>query len=503
MDKAKEILRLHNNVGLSQRDIAKSVGCSLGTVSSVLLKAREAGIEYPNQLTSKELGTLLYPSVEKKQGVAKPEPDLEYIHHEMGLKGVTLQLLWEEYKIEHPDGLMYTQFCERYRNFRKQNDVYMRRHYKAGERVMIDWAGLTMHYYQDSEEKTAYIFVADLPATSYLYVEPFRDMAMSSWIEGHVKAFEYFGGVTRILVPDNTKTAVTKPDKKDPLLNKTYHEMAAFYGTAIVPARPIKPRDKAPVETGVKIAEQRIIAKLRNQTFLSFEELHTAVLKELEIVNSTPFKKLPSNRLSTFLEIEKPALLPLPDSRFEYAEWKIHKVAFDYHVEYDGHFYSVSYVYAGKEVEVRGTIRTIEIFFEHERIATHPRSYDKRNRYVTNPEHMPENHRAVVDWSPERFVSWASKIGPETEAYIRFVMSKRDHPEQAYKTCAGILRIGEQLPSEKMELICKDALKRNAYTYKYFSMIYKQFSEELKSEKKPIDHSNVRGSEYYRGKNNA
>lgn len=505
MEKAKEILRLHQVMGLSQREIAESIGCSLGTVSNVLQKAREAGIEFPNQLSSKELGSLLYPPTKATDGAKTPEPDLAYIHKEMQRKGVTLYLLWEEYKTEHPDGLMYTQFCERYRSFRKQNDVYMRRIYKAGERVMVDWAGLTMSYSDlNGNSHEVYIFVADLPASSYLYVEPFRDVKMGSWIDGHVHAFEYYGGVTPIIVPDNCKTAVTTPGLYDPKLNKTYHEMASFYGSAIIPARSRKPQDKAPVETGVQIAERRIIAKLRNQQYLSFEELREAVFSELEVVNTAPFQKLPSNRRDTFLEMEKKTLQSLPSGRFEYAEWSTMKVAFDYHVQYKEHYYSVPYTYAGKQIEIRSTASSIEIFFEHERIAVHPRSYDKTLRYITNPDHMPEKHRAVADWSKERFESWAEKIGPETASFIRYVMEQRDHPEQAFRTCAGILRLGDTLLPAKMEEVCHEAEKRHVYSFKYFSILMKQLTDkDPQTESKVERKQNVRGRSYYGGGNNA
>ena len=502
MAQIKEILRLHYEVGLSQRDIAKSVQCSLGTVSNVQQRAREAGIEYPTELSAKELGSKIYPPVEKKPGEHKPEPDMEYIHREMSRKGITLQLLWEEYKAGNPDGIMYTQFCERYRVYRKQNKIYMRREHKAGEHGEVDWAGLAASYYVDGEERKAYYFVLTLSASSYIYAEPFRDMTMSSWIEAHCRAFEYFGGTPKILIPDNTKTAVIKPfskTEKEPVLNQTYKDLASFYGAAIIPARPLKPQDKALAEKGVQIVENRIISKLRNRTFLSFEDLHTASMDELGIVNTSNFKSRPTNRRALFLEIEKNELLPLPKSRFEYADWKTCKVAFDYHIKYDEHFYSVPYIYVGKQVDVSGTTRMVEIFYEHERVASHKRSYEKHQRYVTLTEHMPENHRVVSEWSYDRFISWASSFGEQTEAYIRFIMSKREHPEQAYKTCAGILNIGKKIPKESMEQICKMALDTNLYSFKYFDAIFKKYVGVDHPSAKPIDNPNVRGAEYYGG----
>jgi len=499
MEKAREILRQHLELGLSQREIAQSVKVSLGTVSNVITKARDTGIEYPLKLSNKELGSIVYPPTQKEGKRKYVEPNMEYIHKEMQKKGLTLTLLWEEYKTENPDGLMLTQFCERYRTFRKQNDVYMRKNYKAGERVMVDWAGLTMSYSDESgEECTAYMFVAVLPASTYMYVEAFRDMQEMSWIDAHIHTFEYFGGTPSIATPDNTKTGITKPEYYDPETNQTYGEMAKHYGVAIVPTRVYKPRDKAPVEKGVQIAERRIIAKLRHRQFHSFIELHEAVREQLDIVNQEPFKQLTGNRLTLFEEIEKPELRPLPSTRYEFAEWKRVKASMDYHVQYDYHFYSIPYLFASKEMSVRATSNIIEVFCDHERIASHIRNYSTINRYTTLPEHMPSNHRAIADWTPERFVSWAKKFGPNTQGYISYLMRRREHPEQAYKTCAGILRMGETLATESMEAICSAAIEKNIYSYKYFSILFKQMASDKKPAD-PIQHKNLRGSGYYGG----
>jgi transposase len=501
MEKAREILRQHFELGLTQREISKSVGTSLGTVSGILSKARAAGIEYPLKLSSKELGIILYPPTERQNKQKIVEPDLEYIHREMQKKGITLTLLWEEYKTENPDGLMYTQFCDRYRAFRKSNDVYMRKIYKAGERVLVDWAGLTMSYTDKTGEVCpAYIFVAVLPASSYLYVEAFRNMKESSWIEAHVNAFEYFGGVPLIVVPDNPKTAITKANYHDPVANRTYAEMAKHYGTAIIPTRTRAPRDKAPVEKGVQVAERRIIAKLRNRQFFDFASLWIAVRDELKIVNQEPFKKLPGDRLSVFTETEKPLLRALPPTRYEFAEWKSVKSGMDYHIEFDKHYYSVPYNFAGKQLDVRATLNVIEVFYEQERVVSHIRNYRKDQRYMTLPEHMPSNHRAMSEWSVERFESWAGKFGPDTRDYICFLMQHRDHPEQAFKTCAGILRLGKTAPNSYMEIICRTAKEKNVFSYKYFNMLFKQMtSEQEPLESKPVQHENLRGSSYYGG----
>ncbi len=500
MDQMKEIIRLRYSTELSQRQIAEAVGCSLGTVSNVLKRAEDAGIKSATQLCSKELGTLLYPPVKKSDSSETAEPDLEYIDQQMKRKGVTLMLLWEEYKNKHPDGLMYTQFCTRYRQFRKQNGVYLRKIYKAGEQLMVDWAGLTMNYWEAGEEKKAFIFVANLPASSYMYAEPFRNQGMESWISAHVHAFEYFGGTPEILVPDNAKTAVITPDLYDPKLNKTYRELASHYNMVIIPARASRPRDKAPVENGVEIVERRIIAKLRDTLFLSFEELRSAVFQELKAVNTAKFQKSFSSRIESFQQLEKPLLSPLPADRYEFAEWKIVKVGFDYHVFWRDHNYSVPYTFAGKMVEIRSTAKTIEVFLDLERIAIHPRSYDKTQRYITNPDHMPENHRAVTDWSPERFLSWAAKTGPKTTEFIKFIIDHRDHPAQAYKTCAGILRMAEKITPGEMELICSEAKRKDIYSFKYFQAFFKHYQTSGQLEEMPpAANPNIRGSSYYGG----
>jgi len=499
VEKTKEILRLHDELGLSQREIAAATGCSLGTVSSTLSKAKAADITYPVEMTAKQLGSALYPPKDGTGEEKHSEPDLENIHREMQRKGVTLTLLWEEYKTAHPDGLMYTQFCQRYRDFRKQNDVYMRKQYKAGERLETDWAGLTLPY---GEGQKAYFFVAALPASACLYVEPFRDMESYSWITAHVNAFTYFGGVPRILVPDNCKTAVQKADYYDPNINRTYGEMARHYGVAVIPARPRKPRDKPHAENGVQIAERRIIAKLRNRQFLTFEEIREATLEELDRLNRQPFQKLPGSRLSVFLETEKLALRPLPASRFEYAEWKTVKAGMDYHVEFDGRYYSVPYQYAGRQLDLRATANSIEVFCEHERIASHIRSYTRQMRYTTDEAHMPENHRAVADWTPERFLTWARKFGTATEDYIGWLMEQREVPEQAFKTCAGILRLGKDLPAGRMETVCTQAKTQNIFSYKYFKMLLQSLQNQP-TPAKPIEHINLRGSGYYGGETHA
>jgi len=495
MEKAKEILRLSLQMGLSQREVASGTGCSLGMVNTVLSRVKEAAVIDPFRLSMKELGSIIYPPAKEKD---KAEIDFQDIDREMKKKGVTLGLLWEEYKVRHPDGYMYTQFCTKYREYRKKNSVYMRKSYKYGERMLVDWAGLTMRYTgENGNAKTAYVFVAVLPASSFVYAHPFSDMKMENWIQGHVQAFEYFGGVPQLSVPDNTKTAVVKANRYEAELNKSYQEMAEHYGIAIVPTRPYSATDKAPVETAVQIIERRIIAKLRHSQFLSYDELAEAFRAELEQLNDQPFQKLPGSRRSVFLAEEQQELQKLPSQRYEYAQFKQAKAGFDYHVALDkSSFYSVPYQYAGKTVLIRWNSRTVEVFCEGERIASHMRGGENRTRYTTDPAHMPESHRAVSGWSPQRFMTWAAKYGEQTRKFITALLERKEHPEQAYRTCAGILRLATTVKPEQMETACAKALTCNVYSYAYFAKLI----ENLKLQE-PVQHENLRGSAYYKEDN--
>jgi transposase len=369
----------------------------------------------------------------------------------------------------------------------------MRKIYKAGEQMMVDWAGLTMKYLNGKgEEKIVYIFVAVLPASSILYAEPLGDMKMESWVHGHVNAFEYFGGVPRILVPDNTKTAVVKANRYEPELNRTYKEMAEHYGCAVVPTRPRAATDKAPVETGVQIIERRIIAKLRHCKFLAFDDLAETFHTELETLNDQPFQKAPGSRRSVFLETEQHELMKLPSLRYEYALFKQAKTGFDYHVALDkNQYYSVPYQYSGQNVLLRWNSRTVEVFYEGERIACHVRNNDPRKKYITEPAHMPEHHRAVCDWSPKRFISWAAKTGNKTKEYITLLLGQKEHPAQAYRTCAAILRIASTVTKERMEETCAQAIAQNIYSYTYFLRLL-----ENRDSQKPVIHGNLRGKDY-------
>lgn len=499
--KVKEILRLKHEVGLSLREIGKSCDCGKSTVSEVLERAENAGVTWPVTLTDKQLLSLLYPPITSKHTM--PEPDMEYVFYEMKRRSVTLMLLWEEYKHKHPDGIMYTQFCDRYRKFKKANQLTMHIEHKAGEEMQVDWAGQTMAYVdpETGEIKTVYLFVAVLPASAYPFVYAYGDMKLPSWIDAHVRAYEYYGGVPKVTIPDNTKTAVTTPDRFDPVLNKSYNEMARFYRTTIIPARAAKPKDKAADENMVGNVSRKIIAALRNRQFFSLYELNQAIKEELVKFIVRPFQKMDGNRLSAFEKIDKPCLQSLPAGKYEFAEWKETKIQFNYHVDYEGFFYSVPYTYVGQKCSIRATSKTIEIYVSGERIAVFSRNNNHYKRYMTLPDHMPEGHKAVSGWSSERFLSWAKTIGPNTLELIKHVLESREYPVQTYRACMGIMRLSKSYPSESMEKASEEALAKRTYTFKYFNIILKQVTAKaLKAEEcKIIAHANVRGSRSYAG----
>ena len=444
----------------------------------------------------------LYPPIERKESLV--EPDVEYIFQEMKKENVTLTLLWEEYKEQHPEGLMYTQFCERYRQFKKANKLVMRKEHKAGNEVETDWAGSTVAYVdrETGEIKEAYIFVVVLPASSYTFAFAYSDMKKHSWIDAHVRAYTYFSGVPRFTICDNTKTAVTKTDLYDPVLNKSFYDMAEHYNTIIMPARSYSPRDKGAGENAVQNVSRRILAVLRNRQFFNILQINNAIEVELEKLMNRPFKNIAGTRLSAFVNIDKPYLQPLPLQKYECAEFKEVKVPFDYHVEWMGFFYSVCHTYVGQYCTIRATVKTIEVFINNSRVCAYTRNYNKYRRYTTLPEHMPESHKAVSGWNDERFISWAGKIGPGTAAFIQHVLESREHSVQSYRACMGIMRLGNKYSAETMEEACLKAIDANIYSYKYFEMIVKQVDKtrnDLVCIKPPARRSNVRGRSAYDG----
>jgi transposase len=505
MRKIRQVLRLRWELGFSARNVAQSLSVSHSTVLECETRARRAGLTWPldPKTDDVELERLLYPPPEPRSRV-RPIPDWAEVWRELrGHKGVTLQLLWLEYKKEHPHGYQYSQYCERFRRWRDRVDVVMRQTYRAGEKCFCDWAGIGIQIVDSAtgEIREAPVFVGTLGASNYFYVEATEDTKLKSWIEVHIRMLEFFGGSVELLIPDNEKTAATQADYYEPVLNETYQEMAAHYGASALPTRPYHPRDKAKVETSVQIAERWILAPLRKQTFFNVQEANQAIWALLEEALDRPFQTLPGTRRELFETLEKPALRPLPARRYEIGYWKKVKAGIDYHVKVADHFYSVPYQLAGKKMEARYTDTTVEVFYGGRRVAAHARSY-KKGGFTTLPGHMPAAHRRHMEWSPDRLVRWGAKIGEQTARMVRRLMESRPHPEQGYRSCLGLLRLERTYGQERLEAACERALKAGASSYRSVNSILKtgldrrQEGESIRLEL-PAAHANLRGADYY------
>jgi transposase len=462
MTNYREILRL-NNLGIHKQDIGKACGCSRNTVANVLKKAKEKGIgwETATGLNNHELAGRLFPGNQ-----TQPEykmPDYQYVHREMAKSGVTLSLLWAEYceQCRESGEIPYqsTQFNKYYGQYVQKTKATMHITHKPGEIMEVDWAGQTasIRDTDTGEPIKAYMFVAVLPYSGYTYVQAFLSQDQEAWIAAHVNAYRYFGGVTRIVVPDNLKTGITKHTHKETVINKTYQELAEHYGTAVLPARVRSPKDKASVEGGVGVISTWIIAALRKEQFLSLWELNEAVRVKLAEFNAKPFQKKEGSRASLFEE-ERVFLLPLPEHPYELAVWKIATVQFNYHIAVEGGNYSVPYEYIKQKVTVRLTKRLVEVFFEGNRIASHPRLSGRPGQYSTHEEHMPQEHRDYVSWNGERFLSWAGKIGEHTKTVVRLFLSRSQIEQQGYKSCIALLKLSDTHSAKRLEQACQRAL---------------------------------------------
>ncbi|MBI5477632.1 MAG: IS21 family transposase [Deltaproteobacteria bacterium] len=508
MRRIREMLRLRLEQGLSQREVARSVGVSPSTVWDLLTRMKAARLTWPLDagLDDAALEARLYPPEPPAPG-ALAMPDLAYVHHELRRKGVTLQLLWQEYKATHLDnGYQYSRFCGLYEAYEKKLDVVMRQVHRAGEKAFVDWSGdgVAITDPATGNEQQAELFVAVLGASNYTYAEAAPSQELRQWIQVHVHAYEYFQGVPALTIPDNTKTAVEKPCRYDPTMQATYQEMAAHYGTAILPARARKPRDKAKVEVGVLIAQRWILAALRNHRFFSVAEANEAIWRKLDEMNDKPFEKVAGTRRVLFETIDRPALKPLPSTRYEFGEWSRPKVNVDYHIDVDKHFYSVPFQLIHEHVDARRTATTVEVFFKGRRVCTHERSYGPG--FTTVKEHMPKGHQQHLEWTPTRILSWAADTGPNTARLAEKIMAVRAHPEQGYRACLGILRLGKGYGRERLEAACARALVLGAYGYRNVESILKSGADRLplpgqagesEAASAPIEHGNIRGPGYY------
>jgi len=502
MRKTRDVLRLSAN-GLSKRQIAVSLGLSATAAGDCIRRAREAGVAWPlaAELTDAALERLLYRSaslVEKR----RPEPDWAMVHRELKRAGVTLQLLWEEYRAAHPDGHGYSRFCQKYHEWKLRLSPTMRQTHVAGERLFVDYAGKTLEVIDGTtgEVRPAQLFVAVVGASSYTYAEASFTQSLSDWIGSHTRAFSFYNGVTAIVVSDNLKAGITRACFYEPAVNRTYAEMAAHYGTAIVPARPRRPRDKAKAEAGVLVATRWIIAKLRNRQFFLLTDLNAAIRDGVTALNDRPSRHLGTSRRALFEGLERSALKPLPAEPYVFAEWKECRVGIDYHVEIDKHYYSVPHHLLREKVWARITERTIEVFCRGTRVAAHVRSSSNRE-HTTVREHMPSSHRRYADWTPERLRQQAGEIGRHTSALVEIVLRERTHPEQGFRACVGILRLAKSYGRERLEAACSRALEIGARSYSSVNSILRN-NLDRKRPATPADgpaiaHDNIRGPTYF------
>jgi transposase len=505
MRKTKEVFRLRFDCQLSNRKIAESCLIARSTVAEYLFRFQQAALSWPlpEAMDDARLEELLFPPTVLPPSTERPLPDWLYIHSELRRKGVTLSLLWQEYKAQYPTGYQYSQFCYWYRQWAKKIDPVMRQEHRAGEKLFVDYAGMTIavYDYQAAKAREAQIFVAVLGASNYCFAEATWTQSLPDWIASHARAFAYFGGVPWIVVPDNLKTGITKACFYEPDINPTYLDMANHYGTAVIPTRVRKPKDKAKVETGVQIVERWILARLRDRQFFGLHSLNQAITLLLAELNQKPFQKLPGSRKSLFEALDRPALKPLPAYPYQYAEWKKARVNIDYHIEVHRHYYSVPHQLIQKQLDVRITPTTIECFYKNKRVASHIRNY-QQGRHTTVKEHMPKSHQKWAEWTPQRFIHWAGKIGPKTVQLIENILNSRRLPQQGFRSCLGVLRLAKSYGDQRLEAACKRAVAIGGTSYRSVESILKHNLDQkpLLDETAavaPISHINIRGAHYY------
>jgi transposase len=502
MRRIRDVLRL-SAAGMSKRQIAASLGVSATAAGECIRRARRAGLAWPlpDELSDEELERRLYPLPTAAKD-RRPRPDWAAIHRELRRPGVTLQLLWEEHRAVHSDGYGYSRFCELYRAWEARLSPTMRQNHVAGERMFVDYAGTTLAVIDAStgEARWAQLFVAVLGASNYTYAEATWTQGLSDWIGAHTRAFAFVGGVSAMVVSDNLRSGITKACFYEPQVNRTYAEMAAHYGTAIIPARPYRARDKAKVEVAVQIATRFIIAKLRNRQFFALSALNGAVAELVEQINTRVSRHLGASRRALFEELERSALKPLPAEPYVFAEWKQCRVGLDYHVEIDKHYYSVPHQLLREKVWARITARTIEVFHRGKRVAAHVRSSSNR-KHTTVREHMPSSHQRYADWTPERLRRQAGAIGRHTAALVEIILRERAHPEQGFRACVGIVRLAKSYGRERLEAACGRAIEIGARSYSSVNSILKNDIDRrrpvMPADGPAIAHDNIRGPTYF------
>ena len=502
MRKIKEVLRLHFEACISQAKISNVVKISRYTVQQYIMRFTAAGLSWPLDLRDDELERRLFFGNKGKNN--RPEPDYLYLSQEIRKPDATLAVLWEEYKEQHPDGYQYSYFCDLFNAYRNKLNYSMRQEHKAGEKTFLDFGDspLKIIDLRTGIERSTKIFVSVWGASNYLFAKSCLDEKLSTWIKLNINALEYFGCCPKAMVPDNLKSAVSKASRYEPDINPTYAEFAEHYGTVIFPARPYRPKDKSKAENGVKLAKRWILFRLRNKEFYSLNELNAAILILLAEFNKRIMKKFQKSRQELFELLDKPHALKLPDSHYEFAEWKKAKVQFNYHISHEGHNYSVPYTFIHKEVDIKATPNLIEIYCNGNRICSHNRN-SKAHDYTTVTEHMPKSHQKYLEWTPDRILHYAGKYGQAVQTFVQKVMATRKFPEQAYKSCLGIIRLENKYSAERLNLACLRALEYRAYSYKSVVNILQKGLDKQASLTSAntvfINHENIRGSNYYSG----
>lgn len=506
MRQIRQALRLHFEAGLTYSQIGRALGIAKSTAAKFIHVTRAAGIDWvtAQSLSDEELEARVFPAPVARQS-RHLEPDFAWVHQELKRPGVTLMLLWEEYHRAQPAGAYrYTSFCVKYREFAARLKRSMRQNHVAGEKLFVDYAGHTVPIVdaQSGEIRSAQIFVAVLGASNYTYACATLTQSSLDWLGALVGALSFIGGVPRLIVPDQTRALIAQPDRYEPLINRALEEFCDYYGTTVLPARPAHPKDKSKVEVGVQIVERWILARLRHRRFFSLAELNAAIAQLLEQLNARAFKKLPGSRASVFQAMERTHLKALPQTPWVVARFKRARVNIDYHIELDGHYYSVPHRFARTEVWLRIRAHTVEIFANRERIAAH--AYNaRRGAHSTLPDHMPAAHRAHLEWSPQRLIDWATRIGSACGALVRWQLESRPHPEQGYRACLGLLRLARQFGETRLEAACERALRLRAPHYRSVKSILENALDRQSLSTEPADasalplHENVRGPRYY------
>lgn len=508
MRKIKEVLRLKWESRLSNRGVGRACKLSCSTVSEYVRRASRAGLSWPlpEGMGEEELYQKLFPEQSQAGEEQKPMPDWEQVHSELRKRGVTLKLLWMEYRESHAGGYQYTQYCTYYRRWSQQLKPTMRLLHKGGEELEVDYAGMTLSIVsaETGEITQAQIFVATLAASSYTYAEAQSSQTLPNWIGGHVRAFAFFGGLPRLLKPDNLKVGVKSPCYYEPDINPTYQKMAEYYGVGVLPTRVRKPKDKPSVENAVQNVERWVLAPLRKQTFFSVTEANQAMKPLLEALDNRQMEHLGKSRRELFEELDRPALRPLPAQPYEFAIWKSAKVNIDYHVEFEKHFYSVPHQLLHASVEVRATEHMVEIYHQGKQVAIHPRLATP-GKYSTRSEHMPPNHRFVLDTigaiqgTPERLLFWGRQIGPLTAQLIEAILASRRYPEQAYRSCLGVLSLSRKHKRQAMETASQRLLNAHLLSYRDLKAELASLTNTTaEAEQLPLPlHENIRGKTYY------